>query len=201
MNRGSGLGARLIVLSALGAVATAAVAAPPKSETRITPQASLTLAPLGSSPLLAPRAHEPRPWRDLMSVADPAVAGLVAPPRYVIGKEGTAATGRRATLRVSLGETSLVAVSGKLGTRPRAGADPVVRDDQRSSAPHRLESGRLIGAGVERRFGRLELGAQLQYSTITAEELDPTGTPSMTGIDVDRKNSSKSVRATMRLRF
>lgn len=201
MNRGSGLRTGLCMLSALGAIGSAAVAAPPTSETRIKPRAALTLAPLGASPLLAPETAEPRPWRDRMSVAGPAIDGLVAPPRYVFGKEGSIATGRRATLRLSLGSVSLVAVSGKLGTRTRAGAEASFREDQRSTAPHRLESGRLIGAGVERNFGAIDVGAQLQYSTITAAELDPTGSASMTGIAIDRKNSSKSVVATLRLRF
>lgn len=190
----------LAALIATGAAEAAVPLAPPLSPTKthkLKPIPSLNLSDIGA-PLFVPREGKARP---VARLTEPATAGLVAPPRYVIGREGSAATGKRATLSIAIGETRLFAIGGKIPARQRAGLTAEAASDARTSAPQKLESGRLYGGGIERKVGAFELGAQYQFSTINGQELDPTADGRAFGIDIDDKSKSHSVRATARLRF
>lgn len=186
------------LIATSGAAAAVPLAPPPPTKAhklKLIP--SLNLSDIGA-PLFVPRESKARP---VARLTEPATAGLVAPPRYVIGREGSAATGKRATLSVAIGETRLFAIGGKIPARQRAGLTAEAAADARTSAPQKLESGRLYGGGIERKVGAFELGAQYQFSTINGQELDPTADGRAFGIDIDDKSKSHSVRATARLRF
>ena len=196
------LAAPLALLSLLSASAAAAdISGKQSVRPKKKAVTTLTLSDLGAPSLLS--ADEGRDPAAPMSTALPSTDGLIDPPRYVLGREGSATTGKRATLSVDVGGTRLFAVGGKLRPRERAGLDEQVAPGQsRSTAPRKLESGRLYGAGVERRLGPVQVGAEYQYSTVSDAELDPSATgPSLYDIDMDGRRKSHGVRATAKLRF
>lgn len=152
---------------------------------------------------------------DLLKVTDPPVAGLVAPPRISLQRDGSDLTGKRARLVVPVGDkTRVVASSGKVQRRTRPG-DPLTLG---AGSLGRLESGKQLGAGLERRIGPLELGAHYQFTRVKGGPIDPTGAASESGAermtsfagpsgaslavpDVDSRQRGHSLQATARIRF
>ena len=168
------------------------------THSRKKPVPRIDLSQIGAPTVLgANRGHSS--WANRMSATEPSVEGLVAPPRYVIGRDGSATTGRRATINVQMGDMRVFAVGGRLPQRQRAGV-PYLGPDQRLTGSTKLESGKLYGAGIERQVGPVELGAQYQYSTISADQLDPTA-DSLRVLQMDDHSSSHAVKATMNLKF
>jgi hypothetical protein len=160
---------------------------------RSKPIPRISLAPFGPPETLTAS--------DRYKATQPAVEGLLAPPRYIIGKDGTPMAGRRMTVSVRLGDTNIFAISGRFPVRQRAGATPTAQD-QRLSGPTKLESGKIYGGGVERRLGPVDLVAQYQYSTISGDDLDPTSSAEARRIlRIDDHSSSHSVKATVKLKF
>ena len=195
------LAAPLALLSLLSAQAAAADLPGKQSVRPKKAVTTLQISDIGAPSLLS--TDEGRDPSAQMSTAVPSVDGLIDPPRYVLGREGSAATGKRATLSIDVGGTRLFAVGGKLRPRERAGLDEQVAPGQsRSTAPRKLESGRLYGAGVARRLGPVELGAEYQYTRVSGAKLDPSATgEQLYDLDMDGRRKSHGVRATAKLRF
>ena len=152
---------------------------------------------------------------DRLKLADPSVEGLVAPPKFSLQRDGSELTGKRARLVVPVGDhTRLVASSGKVQRRVRpgdaAGAIGV-------GSLGRLETGKQLGAGIERRLGPVELGAHYQFTRIRSGAIDPTGAVTERGAErmmdlapsgtaaampnTDSSNHGHSLQATARIRF
>ena len=191
---GNGVAAPLALICFLS---TAAAAAEPSGHSptphRQKPVPRINLEPFGPSELLG--------QSNRYKASEPAVDGLVAPPRYIIGKDGSPMTGRRMTVSVRVGDTNIFAVSGRIPVRQRAGASASALD-QRLSGPTKLESGKVYGGGVQRQLGPVELGAQYQYSTISGDDLDPTSSAEALRIlSIDDHSSSHSVKASVKLKF
>lgn len=199
----SRLAAPLALLALVSATAAAAQGGKGQSSKKKKPVPTLNVRHLGAPLLIVADKRDESSWTERLSATAPAVEGLVAPPRYVVGREGSASTGKRATLSVDLGETRLFAVGGKLRPRERAGADEVIAvSDARSIGARKLESGKLYGGGVQRRLGPVEVGAEYQFSTISATDLDPSSQRgSLYEVDLDGSRRSHSVKASAKLRF
>ena len=155
-----------LLIIASGALAGPALAKDEPEE----PTASLAIEPIFAQSLLAP-AEPDSPHQALrLSLIDAERAGLLAPPPYRLQREGDSATGKRATLSVAVGDTTLFATSGKLTRRARpAPADAV---ETNALASRKLDSGRLYGAGVERRLGSVDVSASYQFSRISSGQLE-----------------------------
>lgn len=171
---------------------------------RIEPSSGLALKPFTQAPLTA--------TADRMKLVDPSVDGLLEPPAFHLQRDGSDLTGKRARLVVPIGgKTLLVASGGKVQRRPRSG-DPLAVG---AGSPGRLESGRQLGAGLERRLGPVELGAHYQFTRVKGGAIDPTGAASESGAermmstagtdlampDIDSRQRGHSLQATARIRF
>jgi hypothetical protein len=144
------------------------------------PHPKLAVEPISARSLLAPAEPD---WKLSLTPSEE----LDRPQSYRIG-ELPDATGARAKLSVEVGATTLFAIAGRL---------------RRSEAPGRREpfdlrqksSGKVYGAGIERRVGAVELGATYQYSKAVTDRQETD-----TGLRFDNPRSH-SVRATARIRF
>lgn len=177
------------------------------SRLRIEPVSGLALTPFTDE--IVARTKE------RLRLTDPSTDGLVAPPRYSLQRDGSDLTGKRARLVVPVGDnTRVVASSGKIQRRVRPG-DTIGAVGIGSLG--RLETGKQLGAGLERRLGPLEIGAHYQFTRIKSGVIDPTGGISERGAermmsvspaasasvmpDVDSRNRGHSLQATARIRF
>ena len=142
------------------------------------PKPALSIDPVAARTLLAP-VEVDRPARP-------------EAPSYRVGDVADQATGKRAKLSVPIGDTTLFAIGGKLTRRQRPGP-PNLPADAFSS---RKDSGKVYGAGVERRIGPVDLSATYQYSKVTAEHPDIEG-----AARISSGERSHSLRATARIRF
>jgi hypothetical protein len=156
------------------------------------PPASLSIAPIRGSSLLSP-VEETRPAPSLrLSIIDAERAGLLEEPAWRLERDGDPVTGKRARLSVPVGSTTVFALGGKLARRtgstlpdPAEGPTPL--------AGRKMDSGRVYGAGVERRVGPFDVSAAYQYSRVSAGEAgDAVGSGHA---------RSHSLRATARIRF
>ena len=102
-----------------------------------------------------------------------------------------AATGKRAKLSVAVGSATLFAIAGKLERNKGRPAPELAA----GGAQRRPGSGKVYGAGIERRVGKFELGAVYQYSKLNADQPETTNAPRLTG------DKSHNLRATFRVRF
>lgn len=172
---------------------------------RIEPVSGLDLKPLAE--------RQPTATAERLKLTDPSVDGLVEPPRFTLQRDGGDLTGKRARLVVPVGDrTRLVASSGRVQRRVRPG-DPVASG---AGSMGRLESGKQLGAGLERRIGPVEFGAHYQFTRIKAGAIDPTGAASESGAermmslsgpgspalpDIDSRGRGHSLQASARIRF
>ena len=180
------------------AIAGAAGAAPGFAKDRA--QAELEFQPIFASNLLAPAEPQAGRRTPRLSLIDVERAGLLEPPPYRLDREGDAVTGKRAKLSVPLGDTRVFAVSGKLIRRERLGpTDGVEASSANVLGPRKLESGRLYGGGLERKFGSVDVSAAYQYSRINGAQLDPTSNDA--ALRIDDKSQSHSVQLRARVRF
>ena len=158
-----------------------------------------------------------RPRADLaarLTLSNPSTEGLVEPPPVTLQRDGSDLTGKRARLVVPVGDgMRLVASSGRVQRRARPG-DPLAVG---AGAMGRLESGKQVGAGMERRLGPLEIGAHYQFTRIRGGAIDPTGAASessadrmmslsgpqasMAVPDTESRHRGHSLQATARVRF
>ena len=183
MNNGSL--ARLILCAvAAGSCATGAFAAGK-------PKPSISVEPVTARNLLAPVEPQLRPQgRSLFAGIEK--EGLAEDHSYRVGNLGEQAVGKRAKLSVAVGDTTVFAITGKLARAPQAGpADPRL-----NGLSSRKDSGKVYGAGVERRVGPVDLSATYQFSKVTAEHPDIDGAAS-----ISSGGRSHSLRATARIRF
>lgn len=175
------------------------------SSLRIEPVSGLALTPLPDEKLTATARR--------LKLADPSVEGLVAPPRFTLQRDGSELTGKRARLVVPVGDrTRIVASSGKVQRRVRPG------DPMGAGSLGRLESGKQLGAGVERRIGPVEFGAHYNFTRVKGAAIDPTGGASESGAermmgfstsaagssampDIDSRQRGHSLQATAKIRF
>lgn len=151
---------------------------------------------------------------DRMKLTDPSADGLVEPPPFTLQRDGSDLTGKRARLVVPVGDkTRLVASSGRVQRRTRPG-DPLAVG---AGSLGRLESGKQVGAGLERRVGPVELGAHYQFTKVKSGAIDPTGAASESGADrmmsfsgaagsmavpdTESRGRGHSLQATARIRF
>ena len=104
---------------------------------------------------------------------------------------GPAATGRRARLSVAVGSATLFAIAGKL-ERNKSRLAPELSAGLAQRPPG---SGKVYGAGIESRLGKLELGAVYQYSKLSADQPESANAPRLGG------DKSHNLRATFRVRF
>ena len=164
------------------------------------PATRLAIEPIIARDLLAPAEPPDIIRAPRLSLIDAERAGLVEPPPYQLERDGDSVTGKRARLSVAVGDTRLFALGGKLSRRERPGPPDAI-DGSRANAlgSRKLESGRLYGGGVERKFGPVDVSAAYQYSRINGAQLDPTSDNSAMRIDDKSKSHSMQVRA--RLRF
>lgn len=156
------------------------------------PPASLNIAPITGSSLLSP-IEEKRPAPSLrLSIIDAERAGLLEEPAWRLERDGDPVTGKRAKLSLPVGSTTVFAIGGKL-TRRTGSTLPDPVEGPSGTASRKMDSGRVYGAGVERRVGPVDLSATYQYSRISAGE---------TGDSLsDGHAKSHSLRATARIRF
>lgn len=196
---------RMLMLAVL--LPTAGSAWAKDATLRIEPSSGLALKPFTQAPLTA--------VADRMKVVDPSVEGLLEPPPFHLQRDGRDLTGKRARLVVPVGsKTLLVASSGKVQRRTRPG-DPLAVG---AGSLGRLESGKQLGAGLERRVGPIELGAHYQFTRVKGAAIDPTGGASESGAermmslsgpagtspampDIDSRQRGHSLQATARIRF
>lgn len=184
----------------LFAIAGAASAAPGFAKDNIGKvQPQLEVQPIFASDLLA--IAEPRPDRRTprFSLIDAERSGLVEQPPYRLEREGNAVTGKRAKLSIAVGTTRFFALSGKLSRRERPGPPEAVEFSRTNVlGPRKLESGRLYGGGVERRFGPVDVSAAYQYSRINGAELNPASLANTMRIDDSGKSHGVQLRAQLR---
>ena len=187
-----------LFLLAIGGAACAAPGSARDRSDKLQPQ--LAVEQIVAHNLLAPVDLEIAPPSPHLRLVDVERIGLVEPPPYRLEREGDFVTGKRAKLSFAVGDTRVFAVSGKLSRRERPGPpDPL--DGARASAlgSRKLESGRLYGGGVERRFGAIDLSAAYQYSRINGAQLDPTRNDA--ALRIDDQSKSHSLLVSGRLRF
>jgi len=163
-----------------------------------TAQAKLEFQPIFASYLLAPAEPQTSPRPPRVSLLDAERAGLLEPPPYRLDREGDTVTGKRAKLSVAVGNARVFAVSGKLSRRERLGSPDAGEASANVLGPRKLESGRLYGGGLERKFGPVDLSAAYQYSRINGAQLDPTSDDDALGIDDKSQSHSVQVRAQIR---
>ena len=144
----------------------------------------------GSS-LLSP-VQETRPAPSLrLSDIDAERAGLLQEPAWRLERDGDPVTGKRAKLSVPVGSTTVFALGGKLARRTGSTLpDPI--EGPAPLAGRKMDSGKVYGAGVERRVGPVDVSATYQYSRISADEAGDGG---------GDRAKSHSLRATARIRF
>jgi len=161
---------RLVIFAFTAAVGASAALA--------SDQPQLSIEPLVARNLLAPLEEE-RPARsDAQS--------------YRLGEVGEQAAGRGARLTLPVGDTTVFAITGKLQPRNRSASG----DLRNFSLSSRRESGKVYGAGIERRVGPVDLSATYQFSKVTA------GHPEVeNAARISSGGRSHSLRATARIRF
>lgn len=166
--------ARLVLI----AVAVTTSAAPALAKDK--PKPSLSIEPIAARDLLAP--SEPN-----LTIALTDDERERRTPTYRLG-EPNIVTGQRARLSVELGDTTVFAITGRLGRRGQQGPPDPTEGLQRKTG-----SGKVYGAGLERRIGPVDLSTTYQYSRASnerSESVVPTDNP-----------KSHNVRATARIRF
>jgi hypothetical protein len=127
-----------------------------------------------------------------LSIIDAERAGLLAEPAWRLERDGDPATGKRAKLSLPVGSTTVFAIGGKLSRRTGSTMpDPVEGPVPLTS--RKMDSGRVYGAGVERKIGPFDVSAAYQFSRISDAGSDD-------GM-LERRARSHSVRATARIRF
>jgi hypothetical protein len=166
----------------MGAAPALAKGAPP----------SLSIAPITGSSLLAP-IEDKRPAPSLrLSIIDAERVGLLEEPAWRLEHDGDPVTGKRAKLSLPVGSTTVFAIGGKL-TRRTGSTLPDPVEGPSGLTSRKMDSGRVYGAGVERKLGPFDVSATYQYSRISAGEAgDGLG---------DGHAKSHSLQATARIRF
>ena len=136
---------------------------------------------------------EKRPEPSLrLSIIDAERAGLLEEPAWKLERDGDPVTGKRAKVSLPVGSTTVFAIGGKL-TRRTGSTLPDPVEGPSGTASRKMDSGRVYGAGVERKVGAFDVSATYQYSRISAgEEGDSLS---------DGHAKSHSLRATARIRF
>ncbi len=191
------IAAHLLLLTITGAAGASPAIARDNGQQ---PLPRLAIEPIIARGLLAQAEPQSLIRAPRLSLIDTERAGLVEPPPYRLEREGDSVTGKRARLSVTVGETRLFALGGKLSRRERPGPPDAI-DGSRANAlgPRKLESGRLYGGGVERTLGPVDLSAAYQYSRINGAQLDPTSDNS--AMRIDDRSQSHGVQLRARLRF
>ena len=181
--------ATLLLCAAAGAIWAAPAAG------QVTPKGpSIIVETIEARGLLSP-AEKMRPAPShRLSIIDAERVGLLEEPAWRIEGDRDPVTGKRAKLSLPIGSTTVFALGGKLARRTGSTMpDPVEGPVPR--AGHKMDGGRVYGAGVERRFGPIEVGATYQYSRISGGAGDDGMAAS------DGPGRSHSARATVRIRF
>ncbi len=181
--------ASLLLCAAAGAIWAAPATAQDSAR-----RPSFAIEPIVADGLLS-TVEEQRPAPSLrLSIIDAERDGLLQPSPWRLDREGDPVTGKRAKLSVPIGSTTVFALGGKLARRTGSTLpDPV--EGPTPLASRKMDSGRVYGAGIERRVGPFELGASYQYSRIRSTN----GDDGMAA--TDGRARSHSVRATARIRF
>ncbi|WP_205504674.1 hypothetical protein [Sphingomonas arenae] len=186
----------------------------PAAAPAIAKDSKLSIEPVRGLALGLPEDQHRADLTARMKLSDPSTEGLVEPPPFTLQRDGSDLTGKRARLVVPVGDrTRLVASSGKVQRRTRPG-DPLALG---AGSMGRLESGKQMGAGLERRVGPLEIGAHYQFTRVKGGAIDPTGAASessadrmmsLTGPegsmavpDTESRQRGHSLQATARIRF
>ena len=182
MNRGRVIGIACAGACAIGSAPAYAKGAPP----------SLSIEQVSSASLLGAIEEKSSQSNLRLSIIDAERAGLVEEPAWRLERDGDPVSGKRAKLSVPIGSTTVFAISGKLARRTGSTMpDPV--EGPAPLAGRKMDSGKVYGAGVERKLGRFDVSATYQYSRISAgEDSEALG---------DGHAKSHSLRATARLRF
>jgi hypothetical protein len=156
------------------------------------PPPSLSIEPIRGASLLSP-VEEARPAPSLrLSIVDAERAGLLEEPAWKLERDGDPVTGKRAKLSVPLGSTTVFALGGKLARRTGSTLpDPI--EGPSALTGRKMDSGRVYGAGVERRLGPVDVSATYQFRRVGAGDAGDA-------IGSDRAKSH-SLRATARIRF
>ena len=183
MNRGRAIGCICV-----SACACAAAASPALAKDR---PPSFSIEQVIGTSLLGPLEEKPLAPSLRLSIIDAERSGLLEEPGWRLERDGDMVTGKRAKLSLPVGSTTIFALGGKL-TRRTGSTIPDPIEGPAPLASHKMDSGRVYGAGVERRVGPFELSATYQYSRISAGE-DVTS--------ADGHARSHSLQATARIRF
>lgn len=177
----------MLILSAVGAFwASPAAAKPPPQKP------SLIVEGVSGNGLLSITEEKPAAPSLRLQLVDAGRAGLLEEPAWRLERDGDAVSGKRAKLSLPLGSTTVFALGGKVSRRIGSTMpDPV--EGPAGIAGSKMDSGRVYGAGLERRLGPFEVTATYQYSRISAGEAGD-------GVGSDRAKSH-ALRAAARLRF
>ena len=175
----------------LWAVAGAILAAP--ASAKDAPKRPYVTIEAIEAPSLLSATEEKRSKPSLrLSIIDAERAGLLEEPAWRLERDGDPVTGKRARLSLPVGSTTVFAIGGKL-TRRTGSTLPDPVEGPSGLAGHKMDSGRVYGAGVERKIGPFDVNATYQYSRVSAGE-DGEGI-------AGGHAKSHSLRATARIRF